>query len=145
MRKNLNFGSSLENGWYSANRCFFYHAKEESINHLLVHCVKTRVLWELMFALFRVSWVLPVSVRETLLGWHGPFEDKKRRKVWKAGPLCLFWIVWKVKNRIAFEEEELSIQRLKSLFVSYLWSEAKGYLDDVPLTLFSFLDWLGHW
>ncbi|RVW87115.1 Protein NAR1 [Vitis vinifera] len=28
-----------------------------------------------------VSWVLPALVRETLLGWHGPFEDKKHRKI----------------------------------------------------------------
>ena len=48
----------------------------------------------------------------------------------------------KARNRIAFEGEELSIQRLKSSFISYLWLEAKGYLDDVPLTLFCFLDWL---
>ena len=89
--------------------------------------------------------MLPLSVRETLLGWHGPFEDNKHRKVWKADPLCLFWIVWKARNRIAFEGEELSIQRLKSSFVFYLWSEAKGCLDDVPQTFFSFLDWLGHW
>ena len=80
--------------------------------------------------------MLPESVRETLLGWHGPFEDKKRRKVWKAEPLCLFWVVWNARNRIAFEGEELFIQRLKSLFVSYLWSEAKGHLDDVPLNSF---------
>ena len=42
----------------------------------------------------------------------------------------------KARNRIVFEEEELSIQRLKSSFVSSLWSEAKGYLDDVPLNSF---------
>ena len=57
----------------------------------------------------------------------------------------IIWIVWKARNRIAFEGEELSIQKLKSSFVFYLWSEAKGCLDDVPQTFFSFLDWLGHW
>ena len=65
--------------------------------------------------------------------------------MWKVGPLCLFWIVWKARNRIAFEGKEVSIQRLKSSFVSCLWLEAKGCVDDVPLTLFSFLDWLGPW
>ena len=51
--------------------------------------------------------------------------------MWKAGPLCLFWIAWKARNRIAFEGKEFSIQRLKSSFVSCLWLEAKGCLDDV--------------
>ena len=85
-----------------------------------------RVLWELLFVLFRVSWVLPSLVKETLLGWHWSFVAKEHRKAWKVGPLCLFWIVWKARNRIVFEGEKLSIQRLKSSFVSCLWLEAKG-------------------
>ena len=51
--------------------------------------------------------MLPLLVRETLLGWHGWFVAKERKKVWKAGPLCLFWM--KTRNKIAFEGEELSI------------------------------------
>ncbi|RVX11243.1 hypothetical protein CK203_019778 [Vitis vinifera] len=31
--------------------------------------------------LLSVLWVLPSSVKEVLLGWHGSFVDKKRRKV----------------------------------------------------------------
>ena len=46
---------------------------------------------------------LPLSVRDTLLGWHGFNMGKKRRKMWKAVPLCLFWAIWKERNRIAFE------------------------------------------
>ena len=54
-------------GWALANRCFLCHEKEETIDRLLLHCTKTRVIWDLLFTLFRVSWVLPSSVRETLL------------------------------------------------------------------------------
>ena len=42
-------------------------------------------------------------VRDTLLGWCGFNLGKKRRKVWKATPLCIFWAVWKERNRIAFD------------------------------------------
>ena len=66
--KTLALDQVQKRGWSLANRCFLCHVKEESINHLLVHCVKTRVMWELLFALFRVSWVLPSSIKETLLG-----------------------------------------------------------------------------
>ena len=48
-----------------------------------------------VFALFRVMWVLPYSVRNTLLGWHGTFMSKKRSKVWMAALLFFFfWAVW---------------------------------------------------
>ncbi|RVW78710.1 hypothetical protein CK203_048472 [Vitis vinifera] len=54
-------------GWSLANRCFLCLIDEESIDHILIHCTKARVLWELLFALFGVTWVLPLTVRETLL------------------------------------------------------------------------------
>ena len=86
-----------------ANRCFLCCEEEESIDHILIHCTRARVIWELLFALFGVTWVLPFSVRDTLIGWCGFNLGKKRRKVWKAAPLCPFWAVWKERNRIAFD------------------------------------------
>ena len=65
--------------------------------------------------LFGVMWVLPLSARDTLLGWHGSFVGKKRRKAWMVALLCLFWLVWKERNMIAFENEDLSIQGVKIL------------------------------
>ena len=45
---------------------------------------------------------------------------KNRKVVWQASPLCLFWSIWKVRNRIAFEDSALSIQGLKASFVYLL-------------------------
>ncbi|RVW38495.1 hypothetical protein CK203_085301 [Vitis vinifera] len=64
--------------------------EEETINHILVHCSKAKVLWDLVLSLFGVNWVLPFTVRDTLLGWCASFKDKKHRKVWWVAPLCLF-------------------------------------------------------
>ena len=101
------------------------------------------MLWELLFALFGVTWVLPYSVRDTLSGWCDFNLGKKRRKVWKAAPLCVFWAVWKERNRIAFDNEELSMHRLKNSFVCNLWLWTKSVVNDGSLTLLSFFDWLG--
>ena len=76
-----------------ANRRFMCLENEETIDHLLLHCSKTRTLWELLYTLVGVSWVLPSSVRETLLSLYGSFVGKKRRKVWRAAPLHIFWMV----------------------------------------------------
>ena len=88
--KVLTLDQVQKRGWALANRCYLCQAHEEFIDHLLLHCEKTREVWKLFFTLFGVHWVFPSSVRETLLGWKGAFVGKKRRAVWNAGPLCLF-------------------------------------------------------
>ena len=77
-------------GWPLANRCYLCLSEEETLDHLLLQCNVARILWHLLFSLFGVSWVLPFSAGETLLGWHGSFVGKKRKKVWRVAPLCLF-------------------------------------------------------
>ncbi|RVX20628.1 hypothetical protein CK203_002523 [Vitis vinifera] len=51
-------------------KCFMCCEEEESIDHILIHCSKARALWDLLFALFGVCWVLPYSARETLIEWR---------------------------------------------------------------------------
>ena len=87
--------------------------------------------------------MFPSSVKETLLGWRGFFVGKKRKEVWQVGLLCLFWVVWKARNRIALEDSVLSIQRLKASFVYLLWSEIKLWIKDGPSTLIDLVDWVG--
>ena len=141
--KVLTLDQLKKRGWPIANRCFLCCAEEESINHILNHCSKARVLWELLFAMFGVMWVLPLSARDTLLSWHGSFMGKKRREAWMAAPLCLFGSVWKERNKIAFENEELLIQIMKYSFICNLWSWSKLCIDVGPLPLINFFDWLG--
>ena len=83
-------------GYSLANRCVLCLSKEETVDHLLLHCVKMRALWNLwnlFFSLFGVAWVLSGSVKETLLMWHRAFVGKTRKKAWQMAPLCIFWLV----------------------------------------------------
>ena len=68
--KALTLNQLQRRGWSLAYRCFLCQGHEESIDHILLHCGKTKVLWELLFSLFTVYWVMQ-STRETLIGWHG--------------------------------------------------------------------------
>ena len=67
-----------------ANRCFLCLAEAKTVDHLLLHCVMTRTLWNLLFSLFGVEWVLSDTIKETLLGWHARLWGKsvKRRGKW---------------------------------------------------------------
>ena len=129
--KALTLDQLQRRGWALANRCYVCQRHEESIDHILLHCDKARTLW-----------VLLATVKEMLSGWNGTFVGKKRKGVWKASPLCLFWTVWKTRNKVAFEEKELSIQRLKASFVYFLWSETKRSIKDGPSTLVDFVGWV---
>ncbi|RVX19039.1 Transposon TX1 uncharacterized 149 kDa protein [Vitis vinifera] len=141
--KVLTMDQFKKRGWAVANRCFLCCEEEESIDHILIHCSKARDLWDLLFALFGVCWVLPSSARETLVEWRGFMLGKKHSKVWKAAPLCLFWAVWMERNKIAFDNEDFSVHRLKNSFVCNLWVWTKSIVNEGPLSLPSFLDWLG--
>ena len=129
-------------GWALANRCFLCQKCGESIDHLLLHCERTREVLMLLFSFFEVSWVFSYSVKEILLGWRGSFVGKKRKVAWQLGPLCLFWIIWKARNSIAFKDGVLSIQKLKISFVYLLWLETKLWIKDGPSTLIDFIEWV---
>ena len=86
-------------------------------------------------------WVFPITVK-ALLSWWGSFVGKRRRMIWKSIPICIFWIVWKEMNHIAFREGSLDVQRLKLSFVHNLWGWNKLYLGEETFSLIGFLEWL---
>ena len=45
-----------------SNRCFLCEEDEEDINHMLLHCKKARMLWDLFLSIVGTSWVFPDSV-----------------------------------------------------------------------------------
>ena len=52
--------------------------------------------------------------------------------------MSLFWAIWKERNKIAFDNEELSIHRLKNSFVCNLWMWTKSVVNEGLLPLFCF-------
>ena len=94
-------------------------------------------------SLFGVAWALSFSFKETLLRWHGSFVVKAHKKAWKVALLCIFWTVWKERNLLMFDNMTISIHRVKSSFVYNLWSWSRASIDMRPISLVSFIDWLG--
>ena len=109
-------------GMEFANRCFMCEEEEETIDHLLIHCKFAKVLWDLFLSIVGISWVFPHSVLNKLLAWQGASVGKKRKKIWLAAPLCLFWNIWRARNRLVFENEVPNAQRTKASLVTNLWS-----------------------
>ena len=86
--KILTLDNIQKRGWAVANKCFLCE-EEELAYHLIIHCDVTCDLWHFVFSLFGVPWVLPSTMKDVLLSWHGSFVGRLK-KVWYASPLCLF-------------------------------------------------------
>ena len=126
-----------------ANRCYLCE-EEETLNHLLVHCPKIRMLWELILAIVGFGWVFPFSIRQVLFARQGTKVGKKRKKVWRTAPLCLFWTMWCERNRVAFDNEVFSAYRLKKSFICNFWSWSNVSSGDRDRSLLDFLTWMGY-
>ncbi|RVX06988.1 LINE-1 retrotransposable element ORF2 protein [Vitis vinifera] len=129
-------------GWQFPNRCFLCGCEEENVNHILLHCTVVRALWEIVLALFGANWVFLEKVKDMLVSWRGPFVGRKRKRIWTSIQLCIFWTVWKERNRLAFRGGSLAIQKLKNSFVCNLWSWARVYMGEESSSLIGFLEWL---
>ena len=66
--------------WTMPNRCYMCKNEEESIDHLLLHCPKVSILWQPVFSLFGIVWVMHSTIRKNLLSWHGAFMQKNGKK-----------------------------------------------------------------
>ena len=122
---------------------FYVEEEEETIDHLLINCKIAKMWWDLFLSIVGISRVFPQSVLHTLLAWQGAAVGKKRKKIWLAAPLCLFWNLWRVRNRLVFENEVPSAQRIKANFVFNLCSWANMYSVDNTHSVLDFLTWLG--
>ena len=130
----------MRRGWSMVNRCILCKENEESADHILIHCGKTRELWTLLLSSFGVMWVFPASVRNLFFKWKIKGLEKKMRAVWRLALICLFWCIWGERNRKTFQEEEMSDTSLRNLFFQSLLEWSKQFLD---LDYLSFLNFLG--
>ena len=130
-------------GMTFANRCLLCEEDEETIDHMLIHCKRAKTLWNLFLSIVGASWVFLRLVLHTLLAWQRAAVGKKRKKIWMAEPLCMLWTLWYARNRLVFENEVTSVQRIKANFVANLWTWANLYCVDNTNPVLDFLIWMG--
>ena len=116
--------------------CILCRCNGESVNHLLLHCDKAYLLWSMVFRSFGISWVLPRSVADMLLGWWSWF-GKRSSGVWNLAPLCLMWCIWRERNwRTVLSRIGTSLMTSCSLTLVALFLIGLG-LGDSPLVILS--------
>jgi hypothetical protein len=55
--------------------CCMCKVDAESVDHLLLHCPYAKELWDMIFALFGIHWVMPKRVIDVFNCWQGSLES----------------------------------------------------------------------
>jgi hypothetical protein len=95
------------------------------MGNLLIICffivTYAKELWDMVFVLFGISWVMPRRVIEMFACWLGKMGKHQVHIIWRAVPHCLMWCLWKERNRRIFEGCEQTVAKLKLLFLRTLF------------------------
>ena len=115
--------------------CCMCKADGESVNHLLLHCPVARDLWNMIFSLFGISWVMPRGVVDLISCWNGCKGRQEAGKIWKVIPHCIMWCLWCERNARSFNGEEASIPALKHRLLQTMleWLKAASLITSVSI------------
>jgi hypothetical protein len=113
------------------NWCCMCKVAGESVDHLLLHCTYARELWDMIFVLFGVHWVMPRSVMALFDCWQGSLGRHQNAVIWRAVPHCVLWCLWRERNARTFEGCETSVVDLKLHFYRLLldWLSVIGLFN----------------
>jgi hypothetical protein len=116
--------------------CCMCKTSGESVNHLLLHCPVAGDLWNMIFSIFGVPWIMPRSVADLLYYWNGRLGRSEAGKIWRAMPHCIMWCIWHERNARTFNGEESSIPVLKFLVLQtlYEWLRASNLITSASLS-----------
>ena len=92
----------------------------ESPSHLLLDCSFARDLWNFIFSLFGLQWVMPKDVRDLLACWWDGKGSSKIKELWNSVPHCVFWCIWCERNSRRAKKETSWI--LNGLFFTPWWN-----------------------
>ena len=73
--------------------CYMCKASGESTDHLLLHCPIATDLWNCMFSLVGIQWVMPKGVLELLACWQEGRGKSKIQDLWNSIPHGIFCVV----------------------------------------------------
>ena len=111
----------------------------ESVDHLLIHCEVATCLWNYVFNLFGVEWVMPQKVIDLFACWRQVGGRDLSRAIWRMAPLCVMWCIWRERNARIFEDKECSVEEVRKTMVTMLhvWTMAH-HPNELP-TIVDFL------
>ncbi|RVW38225.1 putative ribonuclease H protein [Vitis vinifera] len=79
-------------GWQLPNCCFLCGCEEETVNHLLIHCIVVRVLWDIVLGLsgmdIKFVFLNEKVEKEIYMDWSKGYGPWKEQQDWKWQNKC---------------------------------------------------------
>lgn len=77
--------------------CLLCYQDAESSDHLFLflHCPFSWEVWCGCAKDFGVSFIVPRSTSDLLFGWRLNAFNVFGRRLWKVGPVAIYWVVWR--------------------------------------------------
>ncbi len=101
--------------------CCMCKASGESVGHLLLHYPYAKEIWDMVFALFGIQWVMPRSVLVLFECWQGNLGGHQNIVLWRAVPHCVMWCLWRERIMRTFEGCETSVVDFQLQFFQCLF------------------------
>ncbi|XP_057811901.1 uncharacterized protein LOC131026149 [Salvia miltiorrhiza] len=121
------------------NACFH---QQESINHLLLHCPKTRKLWDEVYKWLGICFVQPLDVVSHFRLFTEWSRRKESRKFLRALWCCINWVLWRCRNLSRFEDKVWEINDVVLEIKAKMWSWGRVFgMSDVGSR---FMDWISR-
>jgi hypothetical protein len=78
--------------------CCMCKKSGEFVDHLLLHCEMVSALWNSIFSLVGLAWVMSSRVVDFFACWKGQFRRRQNTTMWKMAPSCLMRCLWREIN-----------------------------------------------
>lgn len=89
--KILTLDSLKKRGFIFANRCVLCKNDEESVDHILLHCPFSSMIWDKIWNLMSLDWVPPTTIQLFFLSWKGPSKNLLIIKLWDLILPFFYW------------------------------------------------------
>lgn len=93
----------------SPSVCVLCFEKEESIDHIFIHCPFALKGWSFLLQIFGFTRCMPSRIDDWLLealqGWH---LKGKAKILWNCAARALLWNIWLERNYGIFEDKSSS-------------------------------------
>jgi ribonuclease HI len=112
--------------------CPFCELEEESVSHLLMHCLFSWKTWMKVLEWWHIILPMSNSPSQWFHAWMGAVNCGFQKKLWMSLFLDVCWTLWHQRNLIVFEKKKTDWEHLFYLIKLRLGYWMKGWSSQLP-------------